>query len=275
MFTADAGHGLTRQAARAARRALLARPEGAAVMLGGMLAGSLIVCALFAASSREGLRRRLGWVRPDLTLAQFGLALLATYGLAAFELGLLALLHGLHLLPVPDQGLLLEMMKGMAHAPLWVGVLLAVMGGVCPGVGEESMFRGFVQRGLARHALPWVAIAVAAAAFGLWHGSLVRAPGAALLGVLAGWVAWRSDSTLPAMALHALNNTTLFLLALGGPDEFAPRAEMTAKDGWIAGAVALAGVLVLVAALRPLRAAFRARDAGRAAAAAEPDAAPA
>lgn len=76
---------------------------------------------------------------------------------------------------------------------------------------EELGFRGFIQRRLEAQLPPAVAIALTALAFGLFHlaASLPLALLAVMLGMVAGVLAWRSDSVLPALVAHAAWNGTL------------------------------------------------------------------
>ncbi|HBE70046.1 MAG TPA: hypothetical protein DDW52_18015, partial [Planctomycetaceae bacterium] len=133
-----------------------------------------------------------------------------------FELIILAQsigLRGVDLSRVPDVEALLASWK---EVPLWL-TLLAL--GVIPGVCEECFFRGYVLGGLRQHLSPRAAIICSAIAFGLFH--VVLAGGASperllpstLMGLLLGWVAWRSGSIVPSIILHAIHNCSLLLLA--------------------------------------------------------------
>lgn len=76
-----------------------------------------------------------------------------------------------------------------------------------PAIGEEIVFRGVVQQQLMRRiANPWVALAVSAAVFSFFHfqfdGFLPRL----LLGLLLGWLYWKTQNFwVPALA-HFFNN---------------------------------------------------------------------
>ena len=95
-------------------------------------------------------------------------------------------------------------------------MLLAL--GVVPGVCEECFFRGYLFNGLRDHFKPLGTILITAVAFGLFH--VVLAGGAAperllpstLMGILLGWVRWRSNSLLPSILLHVMHNSSLLLV---------------------------------------------------------------
>src|SRR5262249_56297190 len=97
-----------------------------------------------------------------------------------------------------------------------VAVVLCL--GVIPAVLEELFFRGYLFSALCAASPPRTAIVVSALLFGLFHlvGPLLiveRGVTSTLLGLLLGWLAWRTGSVVPGMILHALHNTSLLLLA--------------------------------------------------------------
>ncbi|MFN3190027.1 MAG: ABC transporter permease subunit/CPBP intramembrane protease [Aureliella sp.] len=108
-----------------------------------------------------------------------------------------------------------ELLASWQEVPLLVIVLCM---GIVPGVCEELFFRGYLFAGLKQHLSAVPTIAVSAIAFGLFH--VILAGGAAperilpstLMGVILGCVAWRSQSVLPSMLLHAIHNSTLLIV---------------------------------------------------------------
>ena len=108
-----------------------------------------------------------------------------------------------------------SLLAGWKEIPLPV---IVVCLGIVPGVCEELFFRGFLYNGLKQHICAIGAIGLSAIAFGLFH--VVLAGGAAperilpstLMGLLLGWVAWRSKSTIPSMIVHVIHNSTLLIV---------------------------------------------------------------
>ncbi|MBZ0270594.1 CPBP family intramembrane metalloprotease [bacterium] len=101
------------------------------------------------------------------------------------------------------------------------GLMFAV---VCVGapVVEELLFRGFLFRGIKKSFGPVVAIVITTAFFAYAHvGFAYNVTGlvfVTLLGALFGLMRDRTDSVLPGMAAHFVNNTVFFgLVALGNP----------------------------------------------------------
>jgi sodium transport system permease protein len=98
---------------------------------------------------------------------------------------------------------------GDPSLPLWV-VLLGVA--VTPAICEELFFRGVVLSGLRRLGL-WPALVVSALLFGFAHASIYRMLPTLALGLVLGWLAWRSGSILPSMIVHGMNNGLVVWLA--------------------------------------------------------------
>lgn len=117
----------------------------------------------------------------------------------------------LHVLPdVPMSGDMLNMLRAMERAPWPLFFAIGLAHALGPGITEELMFRGHVQRGLRASLSPFTAIAIASAMFALWHGHPVRIVLAFGGGCWLGWIAWRCDATGPGMVVHALTNFLYF-----------------------------------------------------------------
>ena len=78
---------------------------------------------------------------------------------------------------------------------------------------EELLFRGAIEGHLLRQwKNPWGGILLSALIFGAVHGNPAQIPFAFVLGVLLGWLYYRTGSLLPGMLLHFLNNTAAVVL---------------------------------------------------------------
>lgn len=95
--------------------------------------------------------------------------------------------------------------------------LAFVLAGLAAPLIEELLFRGLIQRGLVSRYGPSRGIALSAALFGAYHLYPWQAVPAAALGILFGWVTWRSGRIGYAMGLHAGNNLLALWLAGAGP----------------------------------------------------------
>lgn len=87
--------------------------------------------------------------------------------------------------------------------------------GIMAPLAEEIVFRGAVLRrllGVCGERWHWVAIAISAVLFGAVHGNLPQFVHAALLGLLLGWMYYRTGSILPGVMLHWVNNTVAYVM---------------------------------------------------------------
>ena len=97
-----------------------------------------------------------------------------------------------------------------------VAILLA--GVVFAALAEEMLFRGILQRTLEHYRDPAMAIVSSAVFFALVHFNPWTSIQILLLGLIFGYVTWKSRSILPAILLHGLNNL-LSLIMINLPEE--------------------------------------------------------
>jgi membrane protease YdiL (CAAX protease family) len=86
------------------------------------------------------------------------------------------------------------------------GTAMFVLICVIPGITEEIAFRGLIQHWLQTVLKPWRAIVLASALFTALHLSVLGAPYIFLLGMLLGWVKWKSRSLYPSILMHIAHN---------------------------------------------------------------------
>ncbi len=148
----------------------------------------------------EPLKQRLGLGPGRLTLSST--AWLVAGGLAlSFALDGLAWHSGLR-----PQSNLAKFDTLLADASQ-LGIFWALLGiGIAPGIGEELLCRGLLQRGIERRWGPGWAILLASLSFGALHGESVHAGFAALLGLYLGSIAVLAGSIRPAILCHVVNN---------------------------------------------------------------------
>jgi len=80
---------------------------------------------------------------------------------------------------------------------------------------EEVLFRGAIQGLLMRlFGHPWPAIIVAALIFGVYHMNPVQIVYATLLGIILGWIYYRTGSLLSVIVGHVLNNSLAVVTTL-------------------------------------------------------------
>ncbi|MCA9220886.1 MAG: CPBP family intramembrane metalloprotease, partial [Planctomycetales bacterium] len=108
------------------------------------------------------------------------------------------------------------LLKSWRTAPAW---LIVAALAIAPACGEELFFRGYLLGAMRNRWRPATAILASAILFGLFHLITTQMLAAerfitsASLGVLLGWVCYRTRSVWPGIVLHACNNTLLLLAA--------------------------------------------------------------
>ncbi len=84
---------------------------------------------------------------------------------------------------------------------------------------EEVVFRGAILKSLlGSFKNHWIAILISAIAFALVHGNLAQMPHALAVGVLLGWMYYRTKSILPGVTLHWVNNTIAYIAYMLSPN---------------------------------------------------------
>ena len=85
--------------------------------------------------------------------------------------------------------------------------------GLLAPFAEEVVFRGAVLRSLLDTRLaPWTAIMLSALLFAVGHLNPIQMPHAFIIGMLLGWMYWRTGSILPSMAYHWANNSAAYVI---------------------------------------------------------------
>lgn len=90
-------------------------------------------------------------------------------------------------------------------------LILTFIVSISAGICEETMFRGFIMRSFENGGIK-SAIIMSALLFALMHGSLFRFLPIFFLGIVYGWVAWRTNSIFSTMITHSINNGLSLLL---------------------------------------------------------------
>lgn len=97
-----------------------------------------------------------------------------------------------------------QAMEVLLEGPVWI-TLLSVS--VFAPIFEEWLCRGLVLRGLLQKTRPGVAICVSAAFFAILHMNPWQALPAFILGLLFGYVYYKTGSLKLTMLMHCVNNT--------------------------------------------------------------------
>ena len=200
----------------------------AMVQIGLILAPALIMATLLTRSMRRALR--IHRVQPSHVAAAvlLGICMHPSYTLLGegiskiYEIG-------------DETKLVLMQFQGMVTSqPLWA--LLLVMA-FMPAVCEEIAFRGFIFGGLLRQNGVLRAILISALFFGFTHTVLQQSISASIMGVLLGFIAWRTGGIICTVIVHFINNALSLTMAwcaanevgIPGVCSWAVRSE---EGGW-------------------------------------------
>jgi membrane protease YdiL (CAAX protease family) len=181
-------------------------PDSLTIVLTVIQDGALILAALLAFKialgevrpADLGLRRVASWKKAILTAA----ALYALYWIIA------AVLEQIFGTP-PEQELVTELKQQQDLAVL---IGFAALTCVVAPIAEEIFFRGFMFTTFARKLGPTWGALLAGGIFGLIHAPnpVLGLIALGVLGVCLCALYWRTQSIIPCMALHALNNSISF-----------------------------------------------------------------
>lgn len=150
-------------------------------------------------------------------------------------------------------------MEQMLKGPVWI-VLISVS--VFAPFFEEWLCRGIILRGLLKKMKPGWAIVISALVFGLIHMNLWQAIPAFIIGVVLGYVYYKTGSLKLTMLMHCVNNTLSVIMSrIPGLEDVEFFAEIMSPWTYvpmiIAFAVALACGLLIIRSIPLTQSPFR------------------
>lgn len=97
----------------------------------------------------------------------------------------------------------------MSHSPKAIDdiIIYYLSYAVIPAFAEEFAFRGIVLGCIRKHS-DSLAIIISSVMFGLMHGNFMQIPFAFIVGLVLGFVTVKTNSLIPAIIIHFLNNAT-------------------------------------------------------------------
>lgn len=121
--------------------------------------------------------------------------------------------------------------------------------GVLGPIAEELLFRGAVLGSLLEwrpiRSMPWIAILLSAALFSLAHMNPAQMPGTIAIGLLYGWLVYRTGSLLPGIVGHVFNNSLICILSMLPEDENDPETFSGMFSSPFLEFLAVAGSLIV------------------------------
>ena len=102
-----------------------------------------------------------------------------------------------------------EALQEMAEDNSMISGISGILYGCIFGpIAEEIGFRGVLLGGLLKtRCRPWLAILISAIAFGLLHKFPMAFVGSIIIGIIVGWLYWRTGSIIPCVIVHIANNS--------------------------------------------------------------------
>lgn len=182
------------------------------------------------------------------------------YWTALISIGMLIPSQALEEL-IPDvlrQDIAADVFKTALSNP-WSFIALAIMA----PIAEEMVFRGSIMRAAEKSSIGrfkgstpgvnWGAVVFTSLLFAAVHGNPAQMPHAFLIGLLLGWLAYRTGSIVPGIMLHFINNGVAFLLAQLYPQSYDMELINFFGDSWLrlSGAIALS-LLIFIPSLYQL-----------------------
>lgn len=183
-----------------------------------------VVAALGTVVPSIWLQEHLAWL-PDLSEQQMGELLLSPWGYVLVVL----------LVPLAEE---VAFRGGMLRALLSVDGELAA--------GRDGRHRVTTLRA-------WAMIACSALLFSVCHLNPAQMPHAFLIGLLLGWLYWRTGSIVPGLVLHVMNNMTSWALF-----RLYPSTDITLTD--VLGSQRSVGFAVVFSLMILLPALFQLRE---------------
>ena len=108
-------------------------------------------------------------------------------------------------------GVLAPIVEEMVFRGAILRVLLAPLAPSKPPRGEALMSPSGDDRGAGP--MVWCAILISALLFGAVHGNVQQFVHATLIGLLLGWMYYRTNSIVPGIVFHWINNTAAYVVA--------------------------------------------------------------
>ena len=105
---------------------------------------------------------------------------------------------------------IMELMKTMTGGPFWSSFLVVA---IFAPIFEEWLCRGMVLRGLLTKMKPVWAIVISALFFAVIHANPWQALNAFMIGLLMGYVYYKTGSLILTMIIHFVNNGTSVILS--------------------------------------------------------------
>ena len=212
----------------------------------------MAVVVLFAARrSKEAVKQRLGLVPPTgRTFGGFKLATMAAFTISVAYASFIV--SSMFIGSAPTDNTISTV---ITDGSWWAIMLLNIVLSLIPALVEESLFRGYIQRRFLKRWSPAVAIGASTLLFSVMHmDSLQHIIAVVPLGLVTGLLAYRTNSVMPGMLVHAAHNTGVVGFAVLAT-VLAPYVGQEELGLVLIGVIGLLGLIGLPAVVSLLRSA--------------------
>ncbi len=131
-------------------------------------------------------------------------------------------------------------------AQMGAGGWMMVTSIVVAPVMEETLFRGIVQHSLTRKYGAWRGLLIASAVFGIVHFNPQQVVNAFMVGLILGYIYYRTEALLPVILIHCINNAISYFSWVLGGERIVFTRELFGNDAVYQIVYVTSCVLVLV-----------------------------
>jgi membrane protease YdiL (CAAX protease family) len=143
-------------------------------------------------------------------------------------------------IPMPD--LIKEIFALLEDKTIYTGIMVVVIGPFF----EEILFRGMILDGFLKRYSPWKSILWSSVIFGLFHLNPWQFIPAFILGVLMGYVYWKTRSLWLCIFIHFVNNGLSYLALFFLDEQNATVADLfTGRKDYLLSYFISAGIVIL------------------------------
>ena len=165
-----------------------------------MLLGYLFISILYF--GKRYVKLSFGRIEKHMVWPMVGISVLVATAYSFILVSVLNLIDIEHLIPKEIE----SVREGIKSLPQGTAGLLCCC--ILVPIVEEIGFRGIFLDGLLKsRCRPWVAIIITALLFGVLHGYAVKSIICMAMGIIVGWLYWRTDSVIPGIIFHVVNNS--------------------------------------------------------------------
>ena len=182
---------------------------GVGMVLGNLLQNQPSVGAFVLYNLSLGLSILFAWKMGNRTTLETGPFPLVLVPILVFITPAISLLMEPIIESIPYFQEFQEMFMGMLGEETWI-IFITVA--ISAPILEEILFRGIILDGFLKNYSPTKAIVWSAVIFGLIHMNPYQFIGATLVGILMGWIYWRTRSLWLCILIHFINNSLGFFL---------------------------------------------------------------